>query len=191
MRVSAKTSTQAEPTPNDATVARAHGALARQQYETAARLFARVLSAVERESGRSSIGLVLPLNQLAVCYRHLARFVDAGQLHQRALTILESHGLGRSADAADVFRDLSALEHAARNWLRGESFAREALRIRMRVHGAGHPALAGDLAALGAVLAPQGKTREAERLRDDPGMRPARGGATAPWRTPGDCLRVR
>jgi len=164
VRVSAKTSPQTDSARIDAAVARAHGALARQQYQTAARLFARVVSAIERQSGPPSIQLALSINQLAVCYRHLARFVDAGQLHQRALAILDSHGRGESVEAADVFHDLSALEHAARNWLRGESFAREALRIRTRLLGAAHPDLAGDLVALGSVLAPQGKVQEAERV---------------------------
>jgi tetratricopeptide (TPR) repeat protein len=133
-------------------------------YCDAASLFARALDRYERSFGPSHPALTAPLNRLAIALRHLARFTEAGALHQRALALLHDSDRATSHEAADTFSQLGGLEHAAGNWLRGEQFAREALRIRTRVAGPHHPDVAADLVSLAALLDQQGKLSEAERL---------------------------
>ena len=105
-----------------------------------------------------------PLNNLAVCYKYMARYLDAGPLYQRALSITE-RALGPDhPDVAIIYHNLGGLEHAARNWSRGEPFARKSVRIRTRALGPHHPDVAADLTALAALLDQQKKYVEAERL---------------------------
>ncbi len=123
-----------------------------------------IVARVERTKGAEHLDVAAPLNMLAMSYRHLARFIDAGLRYQRALAILEAHGLGESDAAADIFHNLGGLEHAAGNWLRGEPFARHAVKLRTKLFGSRHPAVAADLTALAALLDRQGQFAEAERL---------------------------
>lgn len=123
-----------------------------------------LVARLERTRGETHLDVSAPLNLLAMSYRHLARFVDAGIRYQRALAILEDHGLGESEQAADIFHNLGGLEHAAGNWLRGEPYARHAVKLRTKLLGARHPEVAADLTALAALLDRQGQFVEAERL---------------------------
>ena len=118
----------------------------------------------EQAFGPDHIEVATALNNLAVCYKYLARFLDAGPLYQRALGITERVLGPEHPDVATVYHNLGGLEHAARNWMRGEPFARKAVRIRTRALGPRHPDVAADLTALAALLDRQKKYREAERL---------------------------
>lgn len=104
------------------------------------------------------ISAAAPLNLLAMSYRYLARFMDAGLRYQRALAILEAHARGEGHEAADIYHNLGGLEHAAGNWLRGEPFARHAVTLRTKLLGSRHPAVAADLTALAALLDRQGSS---------------------------------
>jgi len=139
-------------------------ALADGRYADAAKTLARAVEAHEGAYGRSHVEVAVPLNQLAMAYRYLARFVDAGMAYQRALRLLQTNGRAESVEAADVFHNLGGLEHGAGNWLRGEPYAREAVRIRTKLLGRNHPAVASDLTALAALLDRQKKYAEAEQL---------------------------
>ncbi|MBS1816865.1 MAG: tetratricopeptide repeat protein [Acidobacteria bacterium] len=147
-----------------ALLARGSRAIHDGRYRKAASALEQAVRAYETADGSSHPELAAPLTQLALAYRHLGRFVDAGMAYQRALHILQAAGEGESVEAADVFHNLGALEYAAGNWLRGEPYAREAVRIRTRLLGRDHPAVASDLAALAALLQKQQKLAEAERL---------------------------
>ena len=92
------------------------------------------------------------------------RFSDAGPLFQRALAMLERRVGHWHPETATLYRHLGNLEHAAGNWLRGERFAREALRIRLRTRGPRHPEVAADMVALAALLDPQKKHDESKAL---------------------------
>ena len=142
------------------------GARLQQQgrYESAARTFRAALTVAEAAFGDEALEVVTPLNELAVCYQHLARFVDAGPLLQRALVIAERRLGPDHPDVATIYHNLGGLEHAAGNWSRGEPFARKAARIRSRVFGPRHPLVASALTALAALLDQQKKYEEAERL---------------------------
>jgi tetratricopeptide (TPR) repeat protein len=114
--------------------------------------------------GERSLTYALALNEFGVCCKNLGRLVDAGRAYQTALAILERHRGHDHPDVATVFHNLGGLEHAAGDGLRGEPFAREAVRIRTRTLGRTHPAVADDLTALAALLDQQRKDREAESL---------------------------
>jgi tetratricopeptide (TPR) repeat protein len=133
-------------------------------YKDAARILGDAVHRFERISGPHHLDLVPPLLQLGLSLASLARLVDAGALYQRALSILDARAARDSADGADLFRNLGGLEHAAGNWLRGERFMREAVRIRTRLLGSSHPRVADDLLALAPLLDRQGKFAEAEAL---------------------------
>jgi tetratricopeptide (TPR) repeat protein len=142
----------------------AQRALQQGRYEDAARHLSRAIGRLERKYGSDHVSLVAAIDQLAACHQHRARFVDAGMLYQRALSILDANGLRESLQAADVFHNLGSLEHAAGNWLRGEPFARLSVRMRTRLLGRTHPSVAAGLTALAALIDRQGRFEEAERL---------------------------
>lgn len=144
-------------------------ALAEGRYTAAAATLATAVARFEEAFGPRHVEVAAPLNQLAMAYRYLARFVDAGMAYQRALHLLTTHGRGETVEAADVFHNLGGLEHAAGNWLRGEHYARESVRIRSKLLGRRHPAVAHDMTALAALLDRQkkpAKVKEAERLHE-------------------------
>ena len=134
------------------------------RYRDAAVHLRKAVALAERTLGPDHVDLAMALNDLAVCYKYLARFLEAGPLYQRALRILERSLGPDHPDVATVFHNLGGLEHAAGNWARGEPFARRALRIRARALGWGHPDVAADMTALAALLDQQQKQDEAERL---------------------------
>jgi tetratricopeptide (TPR) repeat protein len=142
------------------------GDLRQQQgrYREAERLLLEAIAVAERAFGATHLEVSAPLNNLAVCYKYLARFAEAGPLYQRALAISEEALGPDHPEVATVYHNLGGLEHAAGNWLRGEPFARKAVRIRRRALGPDHPDVAADLTALAALLDRQEKYAEAERL---------------------------
>ncbi|MFN7977439.1 MAG: tetratricopeptide repeat protein [Vicinamibacterales bacterium] len=100
----------------------------------------------------------------AAVLRDDARYIDAGLTLQAAWIALEQARQLTSLDAADVYHALADLEGAARNWLRGEPFAREALRLRNAALPASHPAVTRAQVLLAGLLVRQRKVDEAERL---------------------------
>ncbi|MGE3957199.1 MAG: tetratricopeptide repeat protein [Vicinamibacterales bacterium] len=133
------------------------------RYVEAERALSGAVQALERGCGPTHLDVAHALNHLGMCNKYLARFIDAGLQYQRALSIVESQ-VGRDNDlAASLYHNLGGLEHAAGNWLRGEPYARLAVRIRTRLHGRNHPFVASDLTALAALLDRLGHVDEAER----------------------------
>ncbi len=100
----------------------------------------------------------------AAVHREAARYVDAGLTLQAAWIALERAGRLDSLDAADVYVALAELERAARNWLRGEPFAREALRVRRAHLDASAPAVTRAQVLLADLLVRQRKVEEAESV---------------------------
>lgn len=127
-------------------------------------MFRKALALLERPPGAEHVALASALNDLAVCYKYLARFLEAGPLYQRALRILERRVGHDHPDVATIYHNLGGLEHAAGNGARGEPFARASVRIRIRALGPRHPDVAADLTALGALLDQQRKFEESQHL---------------------------
>ncbi len=134
------------------------------RYCEAESVLLEAIDVLERGFDRQHPEVATALNNLAVCYKYLARFTEAGALYQRALAILEGALGPGHTDVASIYHNLGGLEHAAGNWSRGEPFARKSVRIRTRALGPDHPDVAADLTALAALLDQQKKYAEAERL---------------------------
>lgn len=134
------------------------------RYREAEPILLEAIDVLEHGFDRDHPEVATALNNLAVCYKYLARFPEAGALYQRALTILEGALGPNHPEVASIYHNLGGLEHAAGNWARGEPFARKSVRIRRRALGPSHPDVAADLTALAALLDRQKKYAEAERL---------------------------
>ena len=134
------------------------------RYLDAAPVLLEAITVLEAGYGPSHVQVATALNNLAICYKYLARFAEAGPLYQRALTITEQALGPDHAEVASIYHNLGSLEHAAGNWSRGEPFARRSVRIRRRALGPNHPDVAADMTALAALLDQQKKYDEAERL---------------------------
>ena len=115
------------------------------------------MSAALSSASRSAI-------RRAAAHREAARYVDAGLTLQAAWIALERTRRLQSLEAADVYVALAELERAARNWLRGEPFVREALRLRMAHLGASAPAVTRAQVLLADLLVRQRRVDEAETL---------------------------
>jgi hypothetical protein len=100
----------------------------------------------------------------AATLRDGARYIDAGLTLQAAWIALEQKRQLQSLDAADVYYALAELEYAARNWLRGEPFAREAVRIRSAALAPSHPVVTRAQVLLADLLVRQRKVDEAETV---------------------------
>ncbi len=135
--------------------------LAQGQYSEAESLLKESLEIAQRRPGRNLLEVAWALNELAACYKHMARYPEAGQLYQQALSIAESALGPNHHEVATIYHNLGDLEHAASNPERGEPFARRALRIHVRTLGPEHPAVAADEASLAALLDQQRKYDEA------------------------------
>src|SRR5262245_44982377 len=59
------------------------------RYQEAEQVLIEAIAVLERGFGRDHIEVSTALNNLAVCYKYLARFADASPLYQRALEIAQ------------------------------------------------------------------------------------------------------
>src|SRR4030095_9645185 len=64
------------------------------RYHDAEPVLLEAIAALEQGFGADHLEVATALNNLAVCYKYLARFAEAGPLYQRALRITE-HALGK------------------------------------------------------------------------------------------------
>jgi len=100
------------------------------------------------------------LNQQGLRCKDLAQYDEARAHYERALAILEQSPMRREGDVATLYHNLGGIEHARRDFVAAESFARHGLALRRGVND--DDALAADLVALGGILDGQQKLDEAE-----------------------------
>jgi tetratricopeptide (TPR) repeat protein len=101
------------------------------------------------------------LNALGILQKDTGRYPSARRLYQRALTLTDPHDLSRRAT---LHHNLAGVAHAQGRYLDAEPDARTAVDLRRRLTGDHHPAVAADLAVLGAVLYGQQRYAEAQQL---------------------------
>jgi len=110
---------------------------------------------------RAVVGLLVALG---------LQFLTAGKLDaadrvlHRAVEIIEAGGYASDRDIVTLHHRLAHLHHARRDHAAAEVHARCALRMRSAVLGSDHVEVAGEGAALGAVLTAAGRYAEAEPL---------------------------
>ena len=93
-------------------------------------------------------------NELGMVYKYLGKLTIARKFYRLALQHASSCLTGRDRNGflADLYHNLGGLEHACRQFNRGEQYARKSLQFRARVAGASSIAIAADRAALAAIL---------------------------------------
>ena len=104
------------------------------------------------------------LNALGLHCKAAARYVEGRVHYRRALAILLREEPPDWDALATLYHNLGGIEHALGNYAAGEALARTGLAIREHLGTADPVELAGDRAALAALLDGQGKDAEAERL---------------------------
>jgi len=99
-------------------------------------------------------GQLVLWNELGMVYKYLGKLSIARKFYHLALQHASSCHTGRDRNGflADLYHNLGGLEHARRQFSRGEQYARKSLQFRARVAGASSIAIAADRAALAAIL---------------------------------------
>jgi tetratricopeptide (TPR) repeat protein len=131
------------------------------RHRKAAKVLVRAQAAAERAYGKRSLELRDFLNARGIICKYLARWTLGFTLYRRALRLAEA--AGDFVMQASIEHNLAGLYHARGQYARGEPHARRAVELRKRARGTAHE-LAQERAALAALLEPQGKLDEAERL---------------------------
>ena len=109
-------------------------------------------------AGIAEIAEVRRLQEQALSCCDLGRYDEAEMLYRHALDIVDA-ALGIDhLQAASLYRNLGALEHARGRAAEGEALARWGLKIRERALGPDHPDVAADKAALAAIVRPSGRS---------------------------------
>jgi tetratricopeptide (TPR) repeat protein len=130
-------------------------------YEDADRGYAAALRETRRRFGARDPLVPGILNNLGVLRKAEGRYEEAQVMYRRALALLDRRDRESHATLA---HNLGGIEHARGRFARAEPHARRSVALRTALHGAGHPAVAADLVALGAILDGRGRFAEAAGL---------------------------
>jgi tetratricopeptide (TPR) repeat protein len=118
--------------------------------------------AAARDFGPTSVEAAIAFNQLGVACKFAGRFDEAEAAYARALPIAEAN-VGSQPDLlATLLHNLGGLAHSRGRYSAAEEQARRGLAIRKK--SGDQAALAGDLAALAAILEGQERWADAEEL---------------------------
>jgi tetratricopeptide (TPR) repeat protein len=122
------------------------------RYSEAETLLRQALALAEQVFGSNDANVSVILNNLAVLYKCIGEFDEAERLYKRALAMIESQPEVDDEKVATLYHNLGGLEHARCRYAEGEPLARRAVQLRERALGPNHVDVAGDLAALAAIL---------------------------------------
>src|SRR6516165_7688783 len=133
-------------------------------YATAAAFAEATLSLVTSTFGPDARETAMALNNLAVTYLSLARYMEAEPLYRRAVEIGEKV-LGKNhPDVATGYNNLARLLQDQGKYDQAEPLFRRAIEIGEKVLGKDHPDVAVWYNNLAGLLEDQGKYDEAEPL---------------------------
>lgn len=137
--------------------------LARLQgaYAEADRGYQRALVQARRALGDRDPILATIHNNLGVLRKAEGRYDEALAFYKLVAARLSARDRENQATLA---HNLGGIEHARGNFTRAEPHARRSVRLRESVHGARHPAVAADVAALAAIVESRGRLAEAAGL---------------------------
>ena len=131
-------------------------------YERATGLMEEALARLG--AGGSELERAEILNDLGLVHMDLADYVEAEELHRRALSIY-SGSLGDDHPHSAVTRtNLGLVAEARGRYDEAETLLRRALTSQRRHYGERHPAVAGGLDALGLLMTSKGDYQEAVLL---------------------------
>ena len=117
-----------------------------------------------RQLARSPLALARAHNASGILAKDRGRLDDAGEHYVIALNTLVKLFGEDDSRLADVQHNLAGLQHARRAYTEGEQFARRAITLRTKAHGADSIEVAADMAVLGALLLGHQRFDEAEHL---------------------------
>ena len=100
-------------------------------------------------------------NGLGMLYKYAARFDESEAAYRRVLDAVQADPDVDGLTLAGLFHNLGGLEHARGQAEVGVGWAERGLALRREAYGAGHPDVAADLNALGALYQQAGRLREA------------------------------
>jgi tetratricopeptide (TPR) repeat protein len=133
-------------------------------YATAVSFNEAALSIMTSEFGPEAHETATALNNLALTYNYLARYIEAEPLYRRAIEIGEKV-LGKDhRDVATGYNNLALLLQAQGKYDQAEPLYRLAIEIHERALGKNHPDVARDYNNLANLLQRQGKYDQAEPL---------------------------
>ncbi|MEO3809581.1 tetratricopeptide repeat protein [Sphaerisporangium sp. B11E5] len=115
--------------------------------------------------GPDCVEVAVAANDLGVVHKTVGQPAEARRMYAEAHRILAGRD-PESYEMATLLHNLAGLAHSEGRSAEGERDAREAVRLRTALLGAGHIDVAADLANLGALLEAQGKLDEAEACFD-------------------------
>jgi tetratricopeptide (TPR) repeat protein len=137
-------------------IARIRGA-----YDDADRGYQRAVAQVRRAFGPRDPYLGSLYNNFGVLRKAQGRYAEAVAFYKRAAKWVEA---GDRESQATLAHNLGGIEHARGRYAAAEPHARRSVRLRRALHGAGHPAVAADVAALAAIVEGRGRLAEAAGL---------------------------
>jgi tetratricopeptide (TPR) repeat protein len=134
---------------------------ARVAFEAADRGYQRALADARRRLPRRDPLIASLLNNLGVLRKAQGRYAEALAYYRRALPLIARRD---RAGLATLEHNLGGIEHARGQYARAEPHARRSIELRTAALGAGHPAVAADVAALAAIVEARGRFDEAAVL---------------------------
>jgi tetratricopeptide (TPR) repeat protein len=152
--------------PSNWQYARRAGRLSRMMgdYATAASFNEATLTFVTSAFGPDAAETATALNNLALTYQSLARYMEAEPLYRRAIEIDEKVlGKGHPGVGRD-YNNLAVLLQAQGKHDQAEPLYRRAMEISEKVHGKNHPTTAIHYSNVAFLLRAQGKYEQAEPL---------------------------
>ena len=136
----------------------------RSDWESSGAMLKASLLQREEILGHRHADVAEVASQLGFWQKLQGRYVEAEQLHRRALEIREEKLGPDHHDTAASLNDLAEVLHARGQYGEAEQLHRRALEIREEKLGPDHPETAASLNNLAGVLRAQGRYGEAEQL---------------------------
>ena len=152
--------------PSNWQYARSAGRLSHMMgdYATAASFDETTLTLVTSAFGPDAAETATALNNLALTYQSIARYMEAEPLYRRAIEISEKV-LGKDHPAVAIrYNNLASLLQDQGKYDQAEPLYRRAIEIGEKVLGKGHPKVAIRYNNLAVLLQAQGKYDQAEPL---------------------------
>jgi len=131
------------------------------RYRHARSMFRWALLVAETSFGVRSAEAAGVLNHFGMLLKYSGRFDDAVVVYRRSLRIARPF---RNDLTADLYHNLAGAEYGRGNFAKGEIYANLGLRLRLKVEGGCGLGVAGDIAALAALVEGLGRTAEAEEM---------------------------
>jgi len=128
-------------------------------------LLREAVSATELDAVAGALELAASLNALGLLFKDLARYDEACDLYERALTLVSTERESRATwrALATLYHNLGGIDHARGCFQSAEVLSRRGVAIRVDI-AEDETDLAADLVALAAIVEARGRFGEAESL---------------------------